>query len=252
MQLQPFLPSKQFFLISPHFHSWNGIGMNFPVPVELPKYSSLKSWSDLSENSLESLLRNTRREQLQKHPCGITNWECASLRKILYPFIPIDPLFPYSLLWSAEELQKAEELSVLVLWKNWWENGLWSFDLLWKWSFIPSSHHTAWASGLFNTEWLPSCESSALMCPGQTRELEGKNKGTGKRKTPPELPAPLPGAAVVESGREKIHLPAKFWLSLFPSLSAKPNQINLKLLKLGKHWDVPARITLDNPNTPHY
>lgn len=103
MQLQPFLPSKHFFLISPHFHSWNGIGRKFPVPVELPKYSSLKSWSDLSENSLESLLRNTRREQLQKHPCGIMNWECASLRKILYPFIPIDPLLPYSLLWSAEE-----------------------------------------------------------------------------------------------------------------------------------------------------
>ena len=60
----------------------------------------------------------------------------------------------------------------------------------------------------------PAVETSALMCPGNSRELEGKNKVAQtqalEKATPPELPPPLPGAVVVGSVREKVYLPANY------------------------------------------
>jgi len=58
-------------------------------------------------------------------------------------------------------------------------------------------------------------QTSALMCPGNSRELEGKNKVVQtqalEKATPPELPPPpLPAAVVVGSVRVKASLPASY------------------------------------------
>lgn len=60
----------------------------------------------------------------------------------------------------------------------------------------------------------PDVETSALMYPGNSRELEGKNKVAQtqalEQATPPELPPPLPGAVVAGSVREKVYLLASY------------------------------------------
>lgn len=60
----------------------------------------------------------------------------------------------------------------------------------------------------------PAVDTSALMCPGNSREFERRNKVAEtqalEKATPPELPPALPGAVVVGSFREKAYLPANY------------------------------------------
>lgn len=108
----------------------------------------------------------------------------------------------------------------------------------------------------------PAVETSALMCPGNSRELEGENKIAQaqalEKATPPELPPPpLPRAAVVGSVRVKVYLPANYWLSLTLFSCPKPPRLNWNYLHWGNIQSFQPgspslwnQCTLDNHNTP--